>query len=196
MIANRLLVRWSFGWYEVTNTTGYSPELFADPGTPESAVLDNELWMDAPVMQEAMLSLGSSQDVAAVIYLARGQLSIYANPRTEIGTDLAPIDETDTPYLAFRVGDKVTVPDIDGTPVVERVRALTVTENEDGEPSFAPELKDIILSQQERWETAVEKMINGTVDGQSKVASPTTDYSGMGQTCCPPVPPTDTGGDG
>lgn len=194
MIAKRLLVRWSFGWYEVTDTSGYTPEMFADPGTPDSAIFDDELWIDAPVMTEAMLSLGSSQDMAGMLMLARGQLAIYANPRTEIGADLAPVEEADTPYLSFRVGDKVTVPDIGGTPVVERVMAITVTENEDGEPSFAPELKDIILTDQERWQANLDKMANGTVSGQSKVATPTTDYSGLGQTCCPPVP-APTGGE-
>lgn len=193
MIAKRLLVRWSFGWYEVTDVSGYTPEMFANPGTPESGIFDEELWLLAPVMQEAMLSLGSSQDLFGMIMLARGQLSIFANPRTEIGADLAPVDEDETPYLGFRVGDKVTVPDIDGEPVVERVMAITVTEDADGEPSFAPELKDIILTDQERWQTNLDKMANGTVSGQSKVANPTTDYAGIGQTCCPPLP---TGGGG
>jgi hypothetical protein len=193
MIANRLLVRWSFGWYEVTDTTGYTAEMFANPGTVDAGILDLSLWIDAPVVQEATLSLGSSQERDGMLMLARGQLSIFANPRTEIGADLAPVDETDTPYLSFRVGDKVTVPDIDGTPTVERVMALTVTESEDGEPSYAPELKDIILTDQERWQANLDKMANGTVSGQSKVASPTTDYSGMGTDCCTPVPPTGGG---
>lgn len=196
MIANRLLVRWSFGWYEVTDTTGFTPDMFVDPGLPTSGIFNDELWIDAPVIQEAMLSLGASQDMAGMLMLARGQLDIFANPRTEIGADLAPVDETDTPYLAFRVGDKVTVPDIDGNPVVERVRALTVTEDENGEPSFAPELKDVLLTDQERWQANLTKMANGTVSGQSKVATPASDYEGAGKSCCPPMPAPTGGGEG
>lgn len=189
-------MRWSFGWYEVTDTTGLSPEMFADPGTPDSAIFDYDLWVDAPVMTEALLTLGASQDLDGMLMLARGQLAIYANPRTEIGADLAPVEENDTPYLGFRVGDKVTVPDINGTPVVERVMAITVTENEDGEPSYAPELKDILLTDQERWQANLDKMAAGTVSGQSKVANPTTNYAGIGQDCCPPVPAPTGGGEG
>lgn len=194
MIANRLLVRWSFGWYEVTDTSWTNPDMFANPGTPDAGIFDEALWIDAPVVQEATLSLGSSQDEAGMLEVARGQLSIFANPRTEIAADLAPVDETDTPYLSFRVGDKVTVPDIDGTPVVERVVALTVTEDENGEVTYAPELKDVILTAQERWQQNLDKMANGTVSGQSSVASPTSNYSGLGQTCCPPLPPPTQGG--
>lgn len=169
--ANRLLIRWQNGWYEVTDTTGFTPDMFV--GTSEG-LFNYELWVDAPVHREAMLSLGSQQDVATIRRIGFDQLGIFANPRTEISCDVAPVDPADTPYLGYRPGDKITVPDIDGTPTLERVMAITVTENEDGEPSYATELKDVILTEQERWKTAVDKMANGSVAGESNVASPPT----------------------
>lgn len=185
MNANRLLIRWNFGWHEVTDCTGFTADMFEGEN-----IFNEAMWLDAPVIREAMLSLGSSQERTSMVAVARHQLGIFADPRTEIACDVAPINDGDTPYLAYRPGDKVIVPDMAGNPVTEQVRAITVTEDDDGVVSYAVELKDLILTDQERWQTALDKMASGSVAGQSKAASPVTaSYVGMGHDCCPPPPP-------
>jgi hypothetical protein len=178
MIANSLLVRWAFGWYEVKGN--YTPQRW--PGTPG--------WVpaDAPYRREALLGLGAVQSEAEVVRVAAEQLGWFGDPRTEITADLAPVDDSDTPYLAFGVGDFVTVPDIDGLPAVERVIGLTVTEDEHGTVTFAPELKDRILTDMERWQRNLDKMAAGTVAGNSAVATPVSDTRDLGKDCCPPGP--------
>lgn len=147
---NALLVRWSGGWAEVLDAASIT----------------------ARGRSEALLGLGAAQSIAEVERVAAAQLATYASPRTEVTADLIPIDETDTPYLAFRVGDSVTVPDWDGSATLERIVALTVAEDENGQVTYSPELKDLILTHQERLEQAMKKMADGTLRGNSAVATP------------------------
>lgn len=179
MIANSLLVRYAFGWYEVKGD--YTPQRWDEtPG-----------WLPAGAAfrREALLGLGGVQSEAELVRVAREQLGWFGDARTEITADLAPVDETDTPYVAFGVGDFVTVPDLDGSTVTERVIGLTVTEDEHGTVTFAPELKDRILSDYERWQRNLDKMAAGTVGGNSAVANPVADTKDLGKDCCPPMPP-------
>lgn len=164
MRINTLLVRYAFGWWEV--------------GEPAAE----------PYRSEAMLSLGAIQSVDELERVARQQLAVLGNPRTAIAADLIPVDETDTPYLAFGVGDTVTVPDFDGTPSVERVMALTVAEDDYGLPTYSPELKDIVLTDQERWQRNLDTLANGSVSGNSPVAQPVGNVAALGKDCCPPRP--------
>jgi hypothetical protein len=147
---NALLVRWHGGWHEVTD-----PSSIARYGR-----------------RGGMLGLGAAQTIAEVEAIGRQQLAIYADVREVISVDLVPADESDRPYPAFLVGDTVTVPNVDGDPTVERVMALTVSQDDDGQVTYAPELHDLILSAQERYEQALKKMEDGTMSGTSQVASP------------------------
>lgn len=167
-LTNALLVRWHSGWHEVTD-----PVSIAAHGR-----------------HGGLLGLGSAQSIAEVERIATEQLGIYANPRTAILCELEPVDETDRPYPGFLVGDTVTVPDEAGEPTLERVLALTVAQDDDGQLSYAPELKDLLLEEQERHEQALKKMSEGTMRGDSKVASPVSQLntSGSSKDCCPPQP--------
>lgn len=168
MPSNTLLVRWAGGWTEVTDDDA----------------------IDAWGRREAMLSLGAVQSVQEAQRVATGQLAVFADVRTEVTCDIEPIGDADTPYVSFRVGDTVTVPDSDGTPTVERVRAITFVRDEDGEFSWTPELKDRILGDRERDAVALKKMDNGTLRGQSIVASPVSSRGATGSdTCCTPTVP-------
>lgn len=149
---NALLVRWAKGWHEVT-----------DPGA-----------IELYGRHEGTLALGVEQSVAEVERVAAGQLSVA--PREEIAVDLDPTGPTDTPYTAFGVADVVSVPGLDGGPTQERVTALTVAEDENGRLSWVPELKDVLLTQDERTEQALARMANGALAGTSAVASPMPHY--------------------
>lgn len=54
----------------------------------------------------------------------------------------------------------------------ERIRTVSVTEDEDGNVSMVPGLVDVLALPQERVAVAVKKMSNGTLGGQSRVAQP------------------------
>jgi hypothetical protein len=151
-VINALLVRWAKGWHEVT-----------DPGA-----------IELYGRHEGTLALGVEQSVAEVERVAAGQLA--AGPREEIAVDLDPTGPADTPYTAFAVADTVTVPGLAGGPTQERVTALTVAEDENGRLSWVPELKDVLLTQDERTEQAIARMANGALAGTSPVASPMPHY--------------------
>lgn len=148
---NALLVRWAGGWAEVTDATS-----IASYGR-----------------REALLGLGAVQSLDEVTRIANGQLAIYGRPRTEISADMVP-GTAELPYRHFAVGDTITVPEIDGTTALERVMALTVAEDENGVVTYVPELKDVLLQRDERWEQNLKKMADGTFRGQSAVATPTS----------------------
>lgn len=170
MPANALLCRWSGGWHEVS-----------DPAS-----------IAAHGRAEALLELGAAQSIPEVETVARPQLAIYADPRLAIAVEIEPASATDTPYLGFGLGDRITAIDpASGTGSPERVMAMTVSEDDDGHPTYAIELRDIILDAQERTAQAIKKMINGTMRGDSKVATPVAELSSVGATpnCCPPAAP-------
>lgn len=161
MPTNALLVRWHGGWREVLAT--------ASIGTYGR--------------REALLGLGAVQSAAEVDRVAGQQLAIYADVREEIATDLAPMGDDDTPFLSFRVGDHVTVPSRAGI-TAERVQAITVSETDVGEITYAIDLKDVILGSQERTLEAIKKMADGT-SLDPKVATPVSGISSSSD-CCPP----------
>jgi hypothetical protein len=120
-----------------------------------------------------MLGLGALSSPAEVTRVATGQLTKFADPREEITAGIIPASNVDTPYLAFRPGDSITVPSASGSPAAERLIAMTVTvDDSTGRVVFTPTLRDRIIGQEERLAQATKKMINGTFGGASQVAQP------------------------
>lgn len=164
---NALLVRWAGGWTEVTDTASIA----------------------AHGRQGGLLGLGAAQTVEEAQRIATEQFATFADPREALTVDLVPVDDTDRPYPGFLIGDTVTAP-LRDTPTSERVIALTVAQDDDGQVSYVPELHDVILAAQERHEQALKKMADGTMRGDSVVATPVSAIS-TGTTppnCCPPQP--------
>lgn len=155
---NALLVRWVGGWHEVTDAASIT----------------------AHGRREALLGLGAAQSVREVERIAARQLDIYADVRTSV--TVSPTDVVTVPGL----GDRVTVPDSDGTPVLERVMARTFTEDENGTVTFAAEVHDVLLTAQQRWEQAIKSMSDGTIRGDSKVATPVAQIGATAAACCAP----------
>ena len=168
MIVTSLLVRWGGGWHDVT-----SPSAVARHGRIEAA-----------------LGLGASSSLAEVETVANQQLAIFGDPRTEIPVDLFPRTDDDRPLVAFSTADRVTVPDRTGAPVLERVQAITATMDGDGRVTYAVDLRDVLLDEQERFAETLAKMANGTLGGDSKVAQPTSQVPVVDRPdCCPAQPP-------
>jgi hypothetical protein len=150
MPTNVLLVRWKGGWHEVVETQS----------------------VNTYFRQEAFLSLGALQDIHEVNRVASLQLSVVAWPRDAIAVDHDPIDRNDRPYRAYNVGDTIIVPRFGTGTYAQRVRALTGSEDDEGNVTYAPELGDLLLEEGERTLQAVKKMIDGTLGGESPVAQP------------------------
>jgi hypothetical protein len=168
---NALLVRYAGGWHEVTD-----PAAITTHGR-----------------REALLGVGALPSTPEVERVARQQLAHNAAPKVAIAAGYQPRTADELPYLSWAVGDTVTLPGMDGTPRAERVVALTVSEDDDGRVTFAPELADVAMSAIARWEQALKKMADGTLGGTSRVAQPaSTIATSGGKDCCPP--PTSGGG--
>lgn len=153
MPTNVLLVRYARTWTEVTDATSIS----------------------ANGRKEAMLALGAIQTVEEAQRVAARELAFLVNQRTMITVtqDDSYTSDANTPYLAYKPGDTITVPDAALAPSAERVIAITVDEDDNGELTFVPELKDLILAAAERFEQDIRKMNRGNLGG-SNTSSPYT----------------------
>lgn len=167
MPINALLVRWDGGWREVRNEAS-----IATFGR-----------------REALLGLGALQSPQEVDRVAGQQLAIFANPRMAIAADHAPIGDVDRPFFDYNVADTITVPDYGGGTITQRVRALSGAEDDNGEITYSPELGDLILEAQERELQAIKKMADGTLDGESPVATPATLFVNENEFGTAPMPP-------
>jgi hypothetical protein len=161
MAINAMLVRWVGGWTEATDTSL--------GGT----------------RREATLGLGAQQTEAEAVRIAREQLVIFRDHRTEVAVDPRPMGMADMPWWSYRVGDYVTAADWDGNGTDQRVLSLGASMDDNGLITFSTELNDRILGERERAEQSMKKMTNGTLRGASKVATP----AGMvGKRNMPPPP--------
>jgi len=173
MPVNVLLCRWIGGWREVRN----------------------EASITTYGRREALMGLGALQSPQEVDRVAGEQLTIFADQRTAIAADLEPMGVADRPYRAFNVADTIIVPAYGGGTIAERVRALTGSEDDNGEITYSPELGDLILEDQERHEQAIKKMADGTLEGESPVATPVADVQQSQRTYGgAPMPPAGGGG--
>lgn len=167
MASNALLVRWSGGWREVIDADSISER----------------------GRREALLGLGAVQSAGEVDSIAKEELRLFASERAAIAIDIDPTSDDDIPGAGFQVGDMVPVPDRFLTSSNQRCVSITLTENADGDPTYAAEFNDIILEAQERFEQTLEKMANGTLSGQSKVATAVSSITPSGPNCCLPSVP-------
>jgi hypothetical protein len=152
MPTNALLVRTSDGWREVTY-----PDSMTQFGR-----------------REALLDLGSIQEGVEVDRVAGLQLEAFGIVRTKIAVDHDPLSVADRPYRSYNVADQIDVPPYPGEAAdLQRVRTITASEDENGEVTYAPEVGDVVLEEQERITQAIAKMLAGTLDGESVVAQPT-----------------------
>jgi hypothetical protein len=167
MPVNALLVRWNGGWREVTNQPSIT--LYG--------------------RREALLGLGALQSPPEVDRVAGRQLAIFADPRMAIAADVEPMGEPDRPYRSWNVGDTIGVPNYGGGVISQRVRALTGSEDENGEITYSPELGDLILEAHERELLTLKKLADGTLDGESPVATPVSELVTMKTFGSAPMPP-------
>lgn len=134
---------------------------------------------------EALLAIGAIQREHTALRIAAEQLVLYATERQEITVGVEPEALADCPYFGYEVADTLPY-----GATQERVMSMAVAEDMDGRLTFSPGLRDIIFDEDERNDQAIKKMSNGTLRGDSKVASPAAliDVPKAGPTCCAPEP--------
>lgn len=121
----------------------------------------------------SFLSLGNVTDGGQVDRVADAIFARNAQPAPDLTLEVADVDDH-RPYLNFGVGDWVLAPNLDGNLVKHRVRAINVTEDDEGRPRFPIELAtvgDELETRMARW---LEAMSRGTMGGVAgEVAEPT-----------------------
>lgn len=132
---------------------------------------------------EATLGLGALPSPQEAAKWADSQLDIYGTARDEIAVAVEPASEADTPYLAYRVGDTVGFQALE-----ERVMQMAVAIGPDGHVTFAPTLRNVLLTDQERIDQAVNRFSKGALRGDSQVATPINQIN-TSKDCCPPPQP-------
>lgn len=151
-------------------------------------VLYNGGWLERTKGQElrveATLGLGALPSPYEAARWADRQLDVYATARTEIAVGVEPAGEADTPYLAYRPGDTVTYEAME-----ERVVSMAVNIDNLGHLTFAPTLRNVLLTEQERIDQAINRFSKGALRGDSQVATPVNQIGVGGKDCCPPAQP-------
>ncbi len=122
--------------------------------------------------REAFLSLGNVNSSDQVDRASASVFQRSAEP-AEAKTLAVTDKEGQRPYVDWGVGDWVLAPDETGALERFRVRAMTVTETETGQPQFVPELATITQELEERLQRWLAAMERGTMGGTaSAVAEP------------------------
>lgn len=136
--------------------------------------------------REGILDGGDLYDVDALVRLAEQNLAITKAPTTSI---VATVDDVDgdsghSPYVAFALGDTVTVPGIAGGTQSVRCVGITCTQDGDGYIDVATEFSTVRDLSEERVQRWLARTANGTLDGRSptptiSVSSPSIVSSGV-----------------
>lgn len=96
----------------------------------------------------------------------------FAAALEPVGVGVSPTGGGDDPYVDFAPADTITVPDDTGAPTVVQVVALTVTEDEEGNPFFRPELGSLVEAEEVRVARWLGRMDRGSLGGSTESAAP------------------------
>lgn len=148
--ASTLLIRWSDGWIDV------------NPSAPISGR-----------RREATLALGNVESITEAMNAGRRLLDVIGGVRETISVGIIPREEETTPYQGWtpRPNTFVSVPGWSDTSA-QKVSAVTVTQDDDGEVTYELELVDRMADNEARIQRWLKRMSNGAIGGQSAQASP------------------------
>lgn len=129
--------------------------------------------------REGFLSLASVNERSAVDNATGKYLAQLGYPIPTATVDIEPLTAGETPYVSWRTRHQITVPDESGTPTAYRVSAITVTEDDNGDLTFVPELRSNMDVTVQRYQTWLDRLSNGTLDGRGAGTVPiATDVDG------------------
>lgn len=149
-VVTLLLVRYDGGYFEVEDATAV-----AEWGRKEGYV-----------------QLGSVSDHDEADRIATAILAFQNAPRVATTLGVEPTGAGDDPYADYEVGDTISAPDVGSGSASQRVMSLTVSEDANGDVSFANELKATFLVQEEAFDRQLKKLLNGSMRGQTLAANP------------------------
>jgi hypothetical protein len=116
--------------------------------------------------REAFLAATNAQDLDQITRTADATFRSHALPQDAIAITISDFD-AHRPYVDFDLGDYVLSPGPDGALTKYRVRALTVSEDEVGNPIFIPELNTLIKELEERFQRWLKRIGDGTLGGDA-----------------------------
>lgn len=122
--------------------------------------------------KEGFLQLGGVSDRDQAERVATAVLGFQGAPRVTTTLGVEPTGTADEPYVDYDVGDSITAPDEAGGSSSQRVVSITVVEDENGDVSFANELKAPFLLEEEAFNRQLKKLLNGSMRGQTQAANP------------------------
>lgn len=125
--------------------------------------------------KESFLSISNVRNGPSAIRTAVATLTPLSTPATSIVVEIQPDSSGEIPYIDFNIGDSV---DVSSAALTDsfRVVAITMQEDENGYLTWLPELAtatDIYQQRQQRW---LRRTANGTLDGQSRSATPSSEH--------------------
>lgn len=151
-LANYLLVRWSGGYVLVEDAASQT----------------------AHGVKQALLTLSNITDEDEATRIGQATLGFSASPRVAAAAGIEPTGAGDSPFTDWDLGDTLVAPDETGATSAQRVVSITVAEDDNGDATFAPELRDTLTVQEERLNRWMKRLINGSLRGQSNSAAPPT----------------------
>jgi hypothetical protein len=116
---------------------------------------------------EGVLGLGALQSPAEVDRWTDAQLALYSQARIQHDIEVTPVGPADTPLIAYRPRDLITV---DGDE--HRVVSVAWARDRNGRVTYTPRIGARLDEEDERLRRAVESMVAGTFSGDSKIATP------------------------
>lgn len=164
-ITNAAILRFSSGWREASDTSSIT----------------------AHGRHEGFLSLGTAPSQEQGQLAAQALFADAGRPRDAIVvTHEGPVGSGEEPYADYDVADTITAPARDGQATSQVVKAITVSEDAEGNPIFVPELQSLSDAFEGRLQRWLKRMSAGTVSGQSENASPFIASSSQQDKVSPP----------
>lgn len=149
-LVNVLLVRWQGGWIETENAVSIA----------------------AHGRRESFITVGAITVREEADRIGDGLLALIGDPRVATTLGIEPSGAGDEPYVDFDLGDTITAPDENGGTSVQRVVSMTVAEDDNGEVTYANELKATALIQEENFNRWLKLLLSGALRGNARNVSP------------------------
>lgn len=123
--------------------------------------------------REGYLSLTEVTNAPNVAIATDRYLGRFGLPFSSITAQLSPATTAATPYVGqWHPGATITVPrPSTGTDAVAQVRALTMTEDDEGNLVFAPELLTLMETRASQTDLYLRRLGEGTLNGRAAAAT-------------------------
>ena len=128
--------------------------------------------------REGFLALGQVRNSPNTTTAINQYLSTLGSGATTLTAEIVPTTTAETPYVGqWEPGASITVPRPSNAGAAEtvQVRAMTVSEDDNGVVSFTPELIRSVETRASLTNRTIQRLGNGTLAGRSAAASIATD---------------------